>query len=132
MPILQHNPDGLFPPYRAYSHATEIRGNARLLFISGLNGYLADGKTLPASFEDQGEMIWQHLGTILRAAEMDYRDLVSVRVYLASPDDRETNTRLRMKYLAGHCPSVTVICCQLLDPAWKLEIEATAARCEPA
>ncbi len=128
MPVIQHNPPGVFPPYRAYSHASEIRGDARLLVISGLNGYEADGVTMPASFEAQGELIWQHLGTILRAADMDYRDLVSVRTYLASPEDDEANVRLRMKYLGDHRPSGTVVCCQLLDPRWKLEVEAMAAK----
>jgi hypothetical protein len=33
MPVIQHNPNGVFPPYRCYSHATEIRGDARLLII---------------------------------------------------------------------------------------------------
>lgn len=127
MPVTLHDPAGLYPPYRAYSHAAEIRGDARLLVISGLNGYAADGKTMAASFEEQGEQIWQHLGTILRAAGMDYQNLVSVRVYLASPADREANTRLRMKYLGEHRAALTVVCCQLLDPAWKLEIEAMAA-----
>jgi 2-iminobutanoate/2-iminopropanoate deaminase len=128
MPVILHNPAGVFPPYRCFSHAAEIRGDARLLVISGLNGYEIDGKTLPSSFDEQGELIWRHLGTILRAADMDYRDLVSVRVYLASAADREANTQLRMKYLGEHRPAVTVVCCQLLDPAWKLEIEAMAAK----
>ena len=30
-----HNPEGLFPPYRAYSHAVEVPAGARLLVISG-------------------------------------------------------------------------------------------------
>jgi enamine deaminase RidA (YjgF/YER057c/UK114 family) len=118
----------VFPPYRSYSHATEIRGDARLLVISGLNGYLTDGKTMPEAFEDQGELIWQHLGTILRSAGMGYGDLVSLRTYLAAPHYDEANVRLRVKYLGEHRPASTVICCQLLDPAWKLEIEAMAAR----
>src|SRR5262245_26241977 len=42
MPIVQHNPPELFPRYRCYTHATEIRGDSRLLIISGLNGYLQD------------------------------------------------------------------------------------------
>ena len=128
MPVILHNPPAVFPPYRNYSHATEIRGDARLLVISGLNGYEADGVTMPASFDDQGELIWQHLGTILRAAEMGYRDLVSLRTYLASPADDEANVRLRMKFLGDHRPASTVVCCQLLDPRWKLEVEAMAAR----
>jgi enamine deaminase RidA (YjgF/YER057c/UK114 family) len=35
--------------------------------------------------------------------------------------------RLRVKYLGDHRPAGTVICCQLLDPRWKLEVEAMAA-----
>lgn len=128
MPVIKHNPEGVFPPYRNYSHATEIRGDARLLIISGLNGYLSDGETMPETFEEQGELIWQHLGTILRAAEMDYGDLVSLRFYLASPQYDEANVQLRMKYLGTHHPALTVICCQLLDPRWKLEVEAMAAK----
>src|SRR2546425_5090809 len=115
MRIVKHNPQGLFPTYACYSHATEIRGDARLLIISGLNGYLADGKTMPDSFEEQGELILQHLGTILRSAAMDYTDLVSVRTYLAAPQFDDANVRLRVKYLGNHQPALTVICCQLLD-----------------
>lgn len=99
MPIVTHNPPGLFAPYRAYSHAVEVRGATRLLVISGLNGYQADGVTMPESF-----------------------------AYLADPADDEANVRMRVKHLRGHAPSSTVICCRLLDPRWKLEIEAMAAK----
>jgi enamine deaminase RidA (YjgF/YER057c/UK114 family) len=128
MPIIKHNPQEVFPPYRCYSHATEIRGDARLLIISGLNGYLPDGKTMPDSFEEQGDLIWKHLGSILRSANMDYQDLVSIRTYLADPQYDEANVHLRVKYLGDHRPSSTVVCCQLLDPQWKLEVEAMAAK----
>ena len=69
MPVIQHNPEGVFPPYRSYSHAVEIKGDSGLLVISGLNGYLADGQTMPGSFEEQGDIIWQPIGTILRLGE---------------------------------------------------------------
>jgi enamine deaminase RidA (YjgF/YER057c/UK114 family) len=128
MPVIKHNPPSVFPPYRCYSHAIEIRGDAQLLIISGLNGYLADGTTMPDTFEEQGEIIWQHLGTILHSAEMDYSNLVSLRTYLADPQYDQANVRLRVKYLGDHQPASTVICCQLLDPKWKLEVEAIAAK----
>jgi 2-iminobutanoate/2-iminopropanoate deaminase len=128
MTVILHTPDGVFPPYRCYSHAVEVRGDARLLVVSGLNGYRADGVTLPESFEEQGELIWTHLGTILRSAGMDYQDLVSLRTYLADPADDEANVRLRVKYLGTHRPALTVVCCRLLDPRWKLEMEAMAAK----
>jgi 2-iminobutanoate/2-iminopropanoate deaminase len=128
MPVILHNPEGVFPPYRCYSHGAEIRGEARLLMISGLNGYLIDGQTIPDSFEEQGELIWQHMGTILRSADMGYENLVSLRTYLADPSYDEANVQLRVKYLGSHRPSLTVVCCQLLDPRWKLEVEAVAAK----
>jgi 2-iminobutanoate/2-iminopropanoate deaminase len=128
MPIVQHNPAGVFPPYRGYCHASEVRGDARLLVISGLNGYRGDGVTMPESFEDQGDLVWQHIGTILRAAHMDYQDLISIRTYLASPQYDQANTQLRVKYLGDHRTASTVVCCQLLEPAWKLEVEAMAAK----
>jgi 2-iminobutanoate/2-iminopropanoate deaminase len=128
MPTIKHNPEGVFPPYRNYSHAVEIKADSSLLILSGLNGYLADGKTMPESFEEQGELIWQHIGTILRSAGMDYQHLVMVRTYLADPSYDEANVRLRVKYLGENKPSLTVICCQLLEPRWKLEVEAMAAK----
>ena len=127
MPIIQHNPTELFPPYRCYTHATEIRGDSRLLIISGLNGYLQDGRTMPESFEEQADIIWMHLQTLLRSANMTLANLVSLRTYLADPKYDEANVRMRVKYLGTHAPSSTVICCQLLDPRWKLEVEALAA-----
>ena len=127
MPVIKHNPAGLFPQYRCYSHATEIRGNSRLLIISGLNGYLADGTTMPESFEAQAHIIWGHIRTLLHSAGMDMSNLVSLRTYLADPKDDEANVRMRVQHLGAHEPSSTVVCCQLLDPRWKLEIEAMAA-----
>lgn len=125
--MIKHNPESLFPQYRNYSHAIEVTGDSRILFISGLNGYLQDGKTLPASFDEQGEIIWQHIGAVLASADMSWHNIVSLRTYLASPEYDEANVRLRVKYLGDHQPALTVICCQLLVPAWKLEIETVAA-----
>ncbi|GHM98569.1 hypothetical protein WSM22_00590 [Cytophagales bacterium WSM2-2] len=128
MPVIKHNPEGVFPPYRNYSHAVEIKGDSQLLIISGLNGYNSDGKSMPETFEEQGELIWQHLGTILKSAGMDYQNIVSLRTYLADPIYDEPNVQLRMKYLGDNKPASTVICCKLLEPKWKLEVEAMAAK----
>ena len=127
MAITPHNPKALYPQYRNYSHAVEVSGDSRILLISGLNGYLPDGITMPESFEEQGELTWQHMGVILKSAGMDYGNIVSLRTYLASPDYDQPNVQLRMKYLGDNQPASTVICCQLLDSKWKLEMEAIAA-----
>lgn len=127
MPIIKHNPPKLFPQYQNYSHAIEIGVGSRLLIMSGLNGYLSDGKTMPDSFEEQGDLIWQHIGTLLESANMTYQNLISVRTYLANPDYDEANMALRKKYLGDHEPALTVVCAQLLLPNWKLEVEAMAS-----
>ena len=127
MRLTAHNPPTLFPPYRAYSHAVEISGTSKLLFISGLNGFLPDGITMPPSFEEQAELVWTHLRAVLQSAGMGVSNLVSIRTYLADPADDEANVRMRLKHLEGHAPASTVVCCQLLDPLWKLEVEAVAA-----
>jgi enamine deaminase RidA (YjgF/YER057c/UK114 family) len=127
MPITRHNPTELFPQYRNYSHAVEVSGDSRLLFISGLNGYLSDGKTMPDSFEGQGQIIWGHIGSVIKSVRMTYDNIVSLRTYLAGPEYDEPNVILRMKYLGNNQPASTVICCQLLESKWKLEIEAVAA-----
>jgi 2-iminobutanoate/2-iminopropanoate deaminase len=127
MPIVLHNPSAVFPPYRSYSHAIEVRGDSRILIVSGLNGYQSDGKTMPESFDDQAELIWTHLKAILGSAGMTVENLISLRIYLADPSFDEANVRMRVKHLGAHRPALTVICCQLLDPKWKLELEAMAA-----
>ena len=126
MTMIKHNPEKLFAPYRNYSHAIEVAGETSLLFISGLNGYLQDRTTMPDCFEEQGNIIWEYMGEILKSADMNYSNIISVRTYLANTDDWETNTQLRIKYLGDHEPSLTTISCQLLDPRWKLEVEAIA------
>ncbi len=128
MSIIQHNPEGLFPPYRSYSHAVEVKGSSSLLFISGLNGYFPDGQTMPETFEEQGELIWQHIGTILKSAEMSYQNVISIRTYLADPAYDEANVQLRMKFMGSNRPASTVVVSQLLEKKWKLEVEVVAAK----
>lgn len=58
---------------------------------------------------------------------MTYANIVSLRIYLANPEYDDANVKLRKKYLGEHAPALTVVCAQLLDPRWKLELEAIAA-----
>ena len=127
MPASPHNPPGLFPPYRGYVHALEVASGSRLLFISGLNGFESDGSTMPDSFEEQAEIIWTHIRSILASAQMEVSNLVSLRTYLADRKYDEANAQMRAKQLGSHRVSSTVVCCQLLESKWKLEVEAVAA-----
>lgn len=127
MEMIAREPSSLFPPYRGYVHAMEVAGSTRLLFISGLNGFEQDGRTMPESFDEQAQLIWRHIRAILDAAGMGVDNLVSLRTYLADPQYDDANGRIRAEQLGGHRVASTVVCCRLLEPAWKLEVEAVAA-----
>jgi enamine deaminase RidA (YjgF/YER057c/UK114 family) len=126
--IIPHNPPGMFPPYAGYAHAVEVPPGARTLFISGLNGYEADGVTMPLDFAGQARLVWRHLGTLLAAADMSYDDLVSLRFFLASAADDPINVALIKEHLVDHRSCRTVVVQQLLKPEWLVEIEAIAAK----
>jgi enamine deaminase RidA (YjgF/YER057c/UK114 family) len=125
--ITKHEPAGLYPKYPGYAHAVEVPGGARTLYISGLNGYESDGKTIPESFEAQSELIWRHLKALLASAGMGVGDIVFLRTYLARPEYMEENKRIRKKHLGDHEVGITVVAAALLKPEWKLEVEAVAA-----
>lgn len=122
-----HNPAGVFPPYRNYAHAVEVPPGFRTLYISGINGYDATGENLPDDFAGQVENVWATLGEILAAAGMSYADLVSLRFFLTSADDDPANVEAIVAHLGDHLAARTVVVQQLLEPAWRVEIEAVAA-----
>jgi enamine deaminase RidA (YjgF/YER057c/UK114 family) len=126
--VRPYNPDTVFPPYAAYAHAVEVPAGARTLYISGLNGYEPDGRTMPPDFEGQARLVWRHLGEALGAAGMTYADLVQLRFYLASAEDDPTNVALIREHLGDHLACRTVVVQQLLEPDWRVEVEAVAAR----
>jgi len=127
MSLQQHSPENVFPPYANYAHAVEVPAGSRLLFISGLNGYERDGETMPTDFEGQAELIWSHLETILKHADMGINNLVSLRFYLASAADDPVNVAVLKRRLGDHHAARTVVCAGMLEKGWLVEIEAIAA-----
>jgi 2-iminobutanoate/2-iminopropanoate deaminase len=125
---IAHNPPSVFPPYANYAHAVEVPAGARTLYISGLNGFEADGVTMPPTFNEQAALIWQHLATVLANADMSYADLVSLRFYLAEPAFDPANVAMLKAHLGQHRAARTVFCARLLEPEWLIEVEAIAAK----
>ena len=123
-----HNPADVYEPYANYAHAVEVPAGVRTLYISGLNGYEPDGRTMPISFEEQATLVWRHLERVLASADMTSADLVSLRFYLADPDFDAGNVAVLMSHLGEHRAARTVICAQLLEPEWLIEMEAIAAQ----
>jgi 2-iminobutanoate/2-iminopropanoate deaminase len=124
-----NNPKSIAPPAAMYSHSVEIPPNARWLFTAGQVGTRPDG-TVPESFEEQHDQIWQNTLAILADAGMGPEDIVRINVYSTDPGGLKYLKPHREKYLKpGHVPASTwVVISQLASPQWLVEMETIAAK----
>lgn len=121
-----HNPDSAPAPVGNYSQGLEIPAGSRILFISGQIPETLTGE-IPPDFEAQCNLVWDHILSILGAADMSVTDLVKVTTFLTDREYADVNSRVRRERLGSHAPALTVIVAQTLDPRWLLEIESMAA-----
>lgn len=111
-----------------YSDAVEVGAGARWLFTSGTPGLSTDGD-LPNDITGQAEIAWQHIITMLHAADMTVSDLVKVTHYLLRTADIPAYVKVRAKYLGDARPaSMLLVVPELVRPEFLLEIEAYAAK----
>jgi len=124
--LRRHNPDSVPAPVGGYSQGVEVGGDARYLYVSG---QIPEGVTgeVPASFEEQCQLVWNNLLEVLRSAGMSYRNLVKVTTFLTHVSQAEANGEIRRRVLRDVQPALTVVVVQTLESRWLLEIEAVAA-----
>lgn len=124
---ISHNPHTVAPPFGPYSHAIEIPGGSRLLYISGEVGVQPNG-VVPDGIEAQAECVWKNILAILEDAGMGVGDLVKITTYLTRTEDIAAAGAARATYFGDARPaSATVIVAALVKPEWRIEIEAVAA-----
>lgn len=110
-----------------YAQAVRVEGARELLFVSGQIPVDMDG-AVPEAFGDQCRLVWRNVEAQLRAGGMGLADIVKVTTFLSDRAYREENSAIRQEVLAGLTPALTIIIASIYEPAWLLEIEATAAR----
>jgi 2-iminobutanoate/2-iminopropanoate deaminase len=127
MQTVPHNPtDGIYPATPDYIHALEVRQPNRILYVAGTMGLDAQG--VPgATLEQQLELIWSNIRTILASAGMTVRNIVRITSYLRDPAYAEANQAARIAALDGHVVPTTALVAQTLSPDWLVEIEVIAA-----
>ena len=124
------NPQDIHQPVGSYSHQIEIRGNERLLVISGQVGMRQDG-TVPEDALEQIDIAFENILRNLRAAGMDVKDLIKVNYYLVGNIDTAKRREVISSKLQGHQPCSTLVYVTgLASPVYKVEIEAWASRAE--
>ncbi|RPJ21726.1 MAG: RidA family protein, partial [Chloroflexi bacterium] len=117
-------------PIGSYSHQIEIRGNERMLVLSGQVGMLEDG-TVPADPLAQIDIALENIFRNLRAANMDVKDIIKLTYYLVSEIDTAKRRELIASKLEGHKPCSTLLyVAALASPIYKVEIDAWASRAD--
>lgn len=127
MELIVHNPvDGVYPATGDYAHAVELRGPERLVYVAGTMGL--DPAGVPgATLEEQLELIWSNIRTILASAGMTVDNIVRLTSYLRDPAYAEANAVARSTALGGRLIPTTAIVAQTLTPDWLVELEVIAA-----
>jgi len=127
MSLKLHNPDAVAVPLGRYSHIVETPPGARLLYLSGQVPVAKDGST-PATLAAQADRVYANIVALLASQGARPSDIIKLTTYVTEDDDGDDCVRkARAKHLGEHRPASTaVFVVRLVDPAWKIEIDAVA------
>lgn len=122
-------PSAIAPPLARYAHGVAVPDGHELIFTSGQLGLAADG-TVPATAEDQANLIFANLGAILGAAGAEPADVIRINAYVTEREHMAGYMAARDRWLAGveRLPASTlVIVTGFTRPEFKVEVEVVAA-----
>ena len=122
------NPQNIHAPLGSYSHQIEVKGNERLLVLSGQVGMRQDG-TVPEDPLEQIDVAFENIFRNLRAAGMELSDLIKITYYLVGEIDTAKRREVVLSKLQGNQPCSTLLyVAGLASPIYKVEIDAWASR----
>jgi enamine deaminase RidA (YjgF/YER057c/UK114 family) len=122
--VSMHRP--VNPTGHTYAQAHEVSATARLLFVSGQVPEDEAGET-PSDFLDQCRLTYANIEKQLKAADMDFSNLVKLTVFLSDRQYRTGHAEVRKALLGQLSPAMTIVITDIYDEKWLLEIEAVAA-----
>ena len=125
--IRKFNPPSLAAPMSPYSHGVSVPAGMRIVTTAGQVGITKDG-VIPATVEEQLELIWTNTAAILADDGLKLSDITSIRGYIVSRDAVKAYRAAFRKYLGDVNPTSTlVVVKELVAPQLLVEIEVVAA-----
>jgi enamine deaminase RidA (YjgF/YER057c/UK114 family) len=117
----RHNISGTSPyePIIGFSRAVRI-GN--VVHVAGTGPVGADD----ASPADQARAVFQIIEAALAKSGAKMQDVYRTRMYLARAEDWEEIGKAHGEVFGTVRPATTMVVAQLLNPTWRVEIEAEA------
>jgi enamine deaminase RidA (YjgF/YER057c/UK114 family) len=123
-----HNPRSIGAPIGTYSHGIEVPPGARWLYVAGQIGVRPDG-SVPATIEEQTEVVWQNILAVLADAGMGIGDVVKITSFLTRHENFPRFAEVRAKFLGSHRPASTLlVISSLARPEFLVEVEAIVAK----
>jgi 2-iminobutanoate/2-iminopropanoate deaminase len=99
------------------------------LYLSGVIGADSSGQPVAGGFEPEMRQALSNAGAILKAAGMDYSNVVSVTVYLADIQDFPKMNQIYKEYFKTEpLPTRSTVAVKDLVRGARMEITMTAAR----
>lgn len=99
------------------------------LYLSGVIGNDASGQPVAGGFEPELRQAFANAQNVLKAAGMDFPDVVSVTVYLADMKDFQQMNQIYKEYFKTEpLPTRSTVAVAALARGAKMEITMTAAR----
>lgn len=96
------------------------------VYVAGTAPIPPDGAAPPAGAYDQARLCLQIIGSALERAGSGLEHVVRTRVYVTDAVHFEEVGRAHGEVFGEIRPANTTVVTSLLDPAWKVEIEADA------
>jgi len=118
--ISGHSP---YEPIVGYSRAVVVGDR---VFVAGTAPIPADGSPPPEDPYEQARLCLQIIARALEQAGSGFEDIVRTRVFVTDPAHFEGVSRAHGEVFTDIRPANTTVVTQLLDPAWKVEIEVEA------
>ncbi|MEM0923966.1 MAG: RidA family protein [Pseudomonadota bacterium] len=109
----------------AYSRAV-VQGD--WCFCAGTTGFDYATMTMPDDPAHQTRNIFETIGRVLSEAGFAMTDIVRIQVTVTDPEHWEASAEVVREFLGEIRPANTTVVSDLVDPAMKIEIEATAYR----
>jgi enamine deaminase RidA (YjgF/YER057c/UK114 family) len=94
--------------------------------VAGTAPIPGDGAPPPDGAYEQARLCLEIIGEALGRAGAGFADVVRTRIYLTDPADYTEVARAHGEVFGEIRPASTAVVTGLLDPAWKVEIEAEA------
>ena len=113
-------------PYEGVAGFSRAVVAANRVHVAGTAPIPTDGSPPPDGAYEQARLCLELIGAALVQAGSSLEQVVRTNIYVTDRAHWEEVARAHGEALRDVCPAATCVVADLLDPAWKVEIEAEA------